>query len=364
MGNPLDSNRTVADLGEQGLLKLLQSYCPANVVGDDAALLTPAGGHQIVVTTDVLVDGVHFSDRTTPPHSVGWRATAANLSDLAAMGASGLGITVGLSLPHSCSVEWVQRLYQGITDCLAPHGMTIVGGDVCRSEHRAIAITALGQVDPNCAWRRNTAQIGDAIVVTGSHGGSRAGLALLLDQAEIRDEALATLSCVDRNNLVLQHQYPQPRLDWVRALGQSGLMGDRNSVDRWPRISAMDSSDGLADALLQICRASQVGARVEATKISQPNSLKPWPELALNWALYGGEDFELVLCMAPELAAEICAEPSLSAMRIGEITAESGRVALAQENGPVQTLSLNQGFQHFSKTPGSSKAKSRGIKSN
>ncbi len=351
MGTPLDSGRTIAELGEQGLLKLLQSYCPADVIGDDAALLTPATGYQLVVTTDVLVDGVHFSDRTTPPHSVGWRAAAANLSDLAAMGASGLGITVGLSLPPSCSVEWVQQLYWGMMDCLAPHDLAIVGGDVCRSEHRAIAITALGQVKPSQAWQRSTAQVGDAIVVTGSHGGSRAGLALLLEQVDAWGEALDALPLLARDELVRQHQYPQPRLDWVRDVKRLRLMnlgGLVGSLGRH-RASAIDSSDGLADALLQLCRASHVGAKVEAAKIPIPESLKPWPELALDWALYGGEDFELVLCMAPGLAAKVCAESSLGTVMIGEITSELG-ISLIRENGLVQSLSLEQGFQHFSET--------------
>lgn len=338
-----DSSLTVAELGEQRLLQQLKAYCPADVVGDDAALMTPKPGHQVVVTTDVLVDGVHFSDRTTPPHAAGWRAAAANLSDLAAMGAEGLGITVGLSLPNHCPVSWVQQLYQGIADCLSLYGIPLVGGDVCRAEQRAIAITALGQVEIGGAWCRSTAQVGDAILVTGSHGGSGAGLDLLLNDSLEMAHRADGLARSQQNELIRQHQYPQPRLDWVQHFRRVIRAERLSSL----RVTAMDSSDGLADALCQLCRASGVGAKVFAEAIPMPQELKSWSEQPLKKALYGGEDFELVLCLDPQLAAQVCAEPSLNAVTMGEITAEP-EVALLKPDGTRLILSLDSGFQHFS----------------
>ncbi|HEY9615177.1 AIR synthase related protein, partial [Allocoleopsis sp.] len=144
------SSLLVRDIGEQGLLERLQRFCPRDIVGDDAAVLSfPESGQSLVVTTDVLVDGVHFSDRTTSPEDVGWRAAAANLSDLAAMGASPLGITVGLSIRSETSVSWVERVYQGLTGCLQEYDTEIVGGDVVRSPVISIAITAFGQASPS-----------------------------------------------------------------------------------------------------------------------------------------------------------------------------------------------------------------------
>jgi Thiamine monophosphate kinase len=110
----------------------VQRYCPAQVVGDDAAVLAAPEG-QLVVTTDVLVEGVHFSDLTTPAHAVGWRAVAANLSDLAAMGSRPQALVVGLGLPGSTPVAWVEELYQGMRDCCARWECQLVGGDLCRS---------------------------------------------------------------------------------------------------------------------------------------------------------------------------------------------------------------------------------------
>ena len=324
------SDLTVQDIGEQGLLKRVQSFCPSTVVGDDAAVLPTTPGMLLVVTSDVLVDRVHFSDQTTPPKSVGWRSAAANLSDLAAMGASPLGITVGLGLPGEVLVSWVEDLYRGITDCLQKYGTVIVGGDLCRSPTITVAITAFGQVDPARVVRRATAQPGDAILVTGFHGSSRAGLELLL-HPELGQE----LSQDDRASLIQAHQHPNPRLDILPLLPET-------------RIAGMDSSDGLADAIVQICRASGVGARLDRHKIPIHSALKRWsPEKAMNWALYGGEDFELVLCL-PQDAAQILVEQIETAANIGTITSDSDiRVIDFTRETSDEILTLEQGFQHF-----------------
>lgn len=175
-----DPSNTVKDIREQGLLQKLQRFCPSDIVGDDAAVLNLEKNRALVVTTDMLVDGVHFSDRTTSPEDVGWRAAAANLSDLAAMGASPVGITVALGLPGEVAVSWVETLYQGLWECLQCYGTPLVGGDICRSPVITISITAFGQVIGDRAIRRFIAQPGDAIAITGFHGNSRAGLELLL----------------------------------------------------------------------------------------------------------------------------------------------------------------------------------------
>jgi thiamine-monophosphate kinase len=323
--------QTIQSIGEQGLLKLVQSYCPENLVGDDAAVLATTPGESIVVTTDVLVDQVHFSDRTTPPHSVGWRSVAANLSDLAAMGASPIGITVGLALPGETTVDWVEQVYEGMRDCLNEFGGAIVGGDIARSTVRTISITAIGEVEPARVMRRSQAQIGDAIVVTGFHGSSRAGLELLLNP-----DLGETLDAADRQALIHAHQYPQPRLAVRRLLGQGNP------------IAGMDSSDGLADAVCQMARASGVGARIERSAISMHPALAKFaPEKALEWALYGGEDFELVLCMHLERAQAILPKLPLGAAIVGQVTADPA-VLLVDGANMIAELSRDRGFQHFS----------------
>ncbi|MGK7883101.1 MAG: thiamine-phosphate kinase [Crocosphaera sp.] len=324
----------IKDIGEQGLLKKLQSFCPHDIIGDDAAVLSLDAQKQLVVTTDVLVDGVHFSDITTPPHSVGWRAIAANLSDLAAMGASPLAVTVGLALHGELSVNWVEQVYQGMTSILAGYDTPIVGGDICRSRVTTISITALGQVNPNHVIKRSTAQPGEVIVVTGAHGMSRGGLELLLNPS------LGThLTQQQRNRLISAHQYPQPRLDLLTHLSE---------MMETTVITGMDSSDGLGDAVLQICALSGVGAQIESSSLPSISMISQWfgAEQALNWVLYGGEDFELVLCLAEEKAKRLVEIVGEEAKIIGKIVEEKSVILIDGEK--QESLNSGETFQHFS----------------
>jgi thiamine-monophosphate kinase len=306
---------TVGDRGESGLLQLIAPYC-SNLLGDDGAVLAPIASHPIV-TTDVLVDGVHFSDRTTPAHSVGWRSVAANLSDLAAMGASPIGITVGLALPPTTPTQWVEELYQGMKDCLDRYGGSIIGGDLVRSPRRMVSITALGQTAKPIL--RSTAQAGDFLVVTGFHGASKAGLEHLLQPGK-------TPILANPIPLIQAHQYPIPRVDALAYLPD--------------RLAGMDSSDGLADAVIQIARASQLGARLWGLPM-HPELSHYDAAIAWDWTLYGGEDFELVLAMSPQ-AAEQFVQQMRGSLVIGELT--QARDIVGSDG---RSIRQTQSFQHF-----------------
>lgn len=330
----------VQDVGEQGVLERLQRFCRSDLVGDDAAVLPcPEHGELLVVTTDVLVDGVHFSDRTTSPEDAGWRAAAANLSDLAAMGASPLGITVGLSLTGNVALDWVERLYQGLTDCLQQYHTPLVGGDICRSSVISVSITAFGQVLPKQTIRRATARVGDAIVVTGFHGSSRAGLELLLNR-----ESGKNLNVAERMFLIKAHQRPKPRLDVLPLLWK--VLEAYSPLT----IAGMDTSDGLADAVVQICRASGVGANLERNLIPLSPVLTKLvaAKQTWDWTLYGGEDFELMLCLPTAPAEALVEQLGEGAAIIGNITKDQ-QVCLRDTTKTNQdlVLSLDQGFQHF-----------------
>jgi thiamine-monophosphate kinase len=336
----------VRDLGEQQLLQRLQRFCPAHLVGDDAAVLTPRPGYDLVVTTDMLVDGVHFATGaatpgrcTTSPMDAGWRGAAANLSDLAAMGAQPLGITVSLGLPPETPIRWIDELYKGMVACLSDHQAPILGGDLCRSPILTLSITALGEVLPDRQILRSTAQVGDAIVVTGRHGASRAGLELLLNPQWGQD-----LSLPLQNALKQAHQRPIPRLDVPPMLMQ---------IDPTVRAAGMDSSDGLADAVLQICRASRVGAVLWRSCLPIPDVLLHTQSLTeqelIDWVLYGGEDFELVLCLPLTVAGMLVLKLGPQASIIGQIAADPTVVLADDSDRPLGApLSLEQGFQHFS----------------
>ncbi|MGD1922275.1 MAG: thiamine-phosphate kinase [Pleurocapsa sp.] len=328
--------RTVKEIGEHGLLERLQRYCPADIVGDDGAILTTDPHKSLVVTTDVLVDEVHFSDRTTSPCDVGWRAAAANLSDLAAMGATPLGITVGLSLPGDKQVDWVEELYRGIDACLNLYPTPLVGGDICRSQVTSIAITAFGEVDPQKAILRSSARPGDAIFITGLHGLSRGGLELLLNTHK-----KTALDSIEQEKFIKAHQRPLPRLDVLEYLAQ---------IPPEIAIAGMDSSDGLADAIEQICKNSGVGAVINRENLSLDSGLikLAGEKKAEEWLLYGGEDFELVLCLPVSFASFLKEKLGKNAAIIGVVTHNTEIQIVEKSNLKHQkTLNINKGFQHF-----------------
>jgi thiamine-monophosphate kinase len=319
----------ICEIGEAGLLKLIFPYCLPGTVGDDAAVLAFVG-ENLVVTTDVLVDRVHFSDQTTSAQDVGWRSATANLSDLAAMGAMPLGITVGLGLPPDTQVQWIEDLYRGLKGCLEGYDTGIVGGDIYRSTVRTVAITAFGQVESSTVIRRDAAVPGAAIMVTGAHGKSKAGLELLLD-VNLGKE----LNPIDRQEFIRAHQRPVPRLDVVTMITK--LQPEF--------VAGMDSSDGLLDAISQICRASGVGARIERSAISIPSGLVRLTENPIDWVLGGGEDFELVLCLPLLMAQALVTLIGGKAAIIGETTV-TPEILLVDDETEILLNSHSQ-FQHF-----------------
>ncbi|URR36836.1 thiamine-phosphate kinase [Thermosynechococcus sp. HN-54] len=326
---------TLADCGELELIARLRPYCHRELIGDDAAVLSLPSGEQLVVSTDVLVEGVHFSlgmtdtPVTMTPVDVGWRSLAANLSDLAAMGALPLGLTVGLAAPRNCPVATIEGIYQGMATCAQAYGTSIIGGDTCRSSVLSLSITVLGSAPRERIIYRDRAKVGDVIVVTGLHGASRAGLECLL-----HPQWASTVPEELRQAWIQAHQRPQPRLDLVPWLHQHLPPS---------RIAGMDSSDGLAAAVLQICQASGVGAVLWAEQIPKVSHLDP--QQALTWALYGGEDFELVLCVPRELATEVCTAAGNNAAMVGEIVPET--TVQLQQAGKTLPLQPQQLFQHF-----------------
>ena len=329
---------TIKNLGEQGLLKIFRQYC-SEVVGDDAANMgETAPDHQMVVTTDMLIDGVHFSDRTTSPEDVGWRAAAVNLSDLAAMGAKPWGLVMAVGLPADTAIAWIEGVYRGFSECLQTYGTELVGGDTVRSPIRTLSVTAFGQVHKNQIISRHTARVGDAIVMTGLHGLSKAGLELLFNP-ELKEKLLAPLKMGDRilaegelvQSICRYHQRPIPRFEAIAVLHK--ILKHQNDFP----ISGMDSSDGLADAIAQICRSSQVGAKIFWRSLPIHRAVRTLAgDRALDWVLYGGEDFELVLCMPVELAKQFVNQLP-SAVIIGEII----------KGNQIDGLEMRSAFQHY-----------------
>lgn len=294
-------------------------------IGDDCALLAPPAEMQIALSTDTLVSGVHFFPDVDPV-DLGYKALAVNLSDLAAMGAKPLWCSLNLTLP-TADPEFVQQFMQGYLELAKQYNVALIGGDTTRGPLN-IAVTVLGSVDACRALKRSAAQAGDLIFVSGSLGAAACAVQRRLDGAPEIAELSARLN------------RPQARVELGLA-----LLGRAQC--------AIDISDGLAAELSHICRASGVGARIECAQIPIHPALSAHtlPSEALEFALSGGDDYELCFTAPADQLAEILklsTELGVNISVIGEITTSSG-ISFNLSDGALYTPA-KVGFQHFAET--------------
>lgn len=245
-------------------------------VGDDAAVLAPTAG-ELVVTTDALVENVHFLLDPKGARDLGYKSVVVNVSDIAAMGASPRAAVCALTLSEAVGAAWVMELFGGMREACDEYALWLVGGDLSRGREVSIVVTVTGEVAPGRAVLRSGARPGDRIVVTGELGGSSAGLRLL---------RLGTVPSEEQRALIRRHLRP------VARVGEGALLARHGAT------AMMDISDGLALDLSRLARASGVGARVELDRV-------PVAHLAdMGDALGGGEDYELLACMPDDAAVE------------------------------------------------------------
>jgi thiamine-monophosphate kinase len=324
---------TLAELGEAELLRRLARFAPPGQLSDDTSALA-FDTRPLLVNTDVLVDDIHFSDGTTSPADVGWRAVATNLSDLAASGAVAVdGITVALVAPGNTPWSWVDNLYRGISEALNCYGGILLGGDCSAGSQKLISVTALGRQGP-LRLHRADACPGDWLVTSGAHGLSRLGLALLQGDPALDDSS--ALADNLQQQAISQHRRPIPRLDALTSLLESKPGGLP-----W-RAAGTDSSDGLLAAVKALCNSSECGAQLSHDWLPKAEG---WPagDLWDQWCLNGGEDFELVLSL-PADWAQRWLEHQPHSRRIGSITANSNEIVWSDSTVPMAT----GGFDHFS----------------
>ena len=293
--------------------------------GDDGALLAPAAGTQLVITTDMLVEGTHFLP-STDPWQLGWKVLAVSLSDLAAMGAEPRWALLAASLPDACEA-WLASFAEGLFACAGRYGVDLVGGDTTRGP-RNLSLTALGEVPAGMALRRDRALPGDDLWVSGQPGLAALGLAQLQGRTEL-PAALA-------ERCVAALQQPWPRVELGRHL--RGLAS-----------AAIDVSDGLLADLGHILERSAVAAEVF---VAQLPALPPGvdPVLARQCQLAGGDDYELLFSAGPERRDEVFdlgAQLALPLWRCGQLIAsDSPRLTLLDAKGRQLTIK-QKGFDHF-----------------
>jgi thiamine-monophosphate kinase len=295
-------------------------------IGDDAALLAVTPGHELVASTDVMVEGAHFFPDAEPA-SLGHKALAVNLSDLAAMGATPKWAMLALTLPEA-DEAWLERFARGFFALAAEHDVDLIGGDTARGP-RNICVQIMGEVPDGRALRRDGAKVGDDVWVSGHVGDAAAAVAHLKGDLMLRGSLLA--HCLARLNR------PAPRV----ALGHM-LLGVVNS--------AIDISDGLVADLGHICERSAVGAAIEFTAIPCSAELMPLRGHALvtRAILAGGDDYELCFtALAGRRSAieSLSGQSGLALTRIGRIVAGKGVVVVDQAGKPMSVK--DGGFDHF-----------------
>jgi thiamine-monophosphate kinase len=331
-------------VGELGLIRRLRERAgdAAGVltgIGDDTAVLSLTPGAVLLATTDLLVEDVHFRRASASPCDIGWKAMAVNLSDIAAMGGQPRWALVAVALPSSTSVETVDAFYAGMREAAGLHGVGIVGGDTSASAGGwIINVMLLGQ-HTGTPKRRSTAQVGDAVAVTGILGRSAAGLALL--EMSVAAPRPTEVGDATWSELSRAHLRPTARVTEGRWLG------DQRHVH-----AMIDCSDGLTTDLGHICRESGTGARIMLDRLPIPPAVREAAAVlgrdAREWAATGGEDYELLLtCESAELdalRAGLLAATGTPLTMIGSIVA-GGEVSYVDDRD--QLVTLRRGYEHF-----------------
>jgi len=329
------------DIGEFGFIKKISRGClirPQNIIkaiGDDAAAFIPTPHEVMLVTTDLLVERIHFFRNTTSGFNLGYKALSVNLSDIAAMGGIGREAFISIGVPENCSVDFLEDLYNGMKRLAAEFGLNLLGGDTTRSKTDLIInILVLGSAFEKEILYRNTAQPGDIICSTGFLGDSRAGLHLITNNMELDSDEFKALRDA--------HIIPKPYLREGRFLARQGGVH-----------AMIDVSDGLSSDIAHIAEQSNVGIRLYSEKIPVSDHLEKFCARfdfdPVEYALAGGEDYTLLCTISPDKVGHIAANYLKrfrnSLYQIGEIT-DSGKMELILWDGQIRSFTPS-GWNHF-----------------
>lgn len=279
--------------GEFGFIDFIRSNFPypegTTGIGDDCAVM-PSGEGELLFSTDLLMEGVHFLRNESSPEDVGWKAAAVNLSDIAAMGGTPVATFLSIALPKDAQGEWADRFIEGYTEISRQYDVPLLGGDTTSSlRDIAVNVGVLGRCPSGRRLMRNGGKVGETIYVTGPLGDSAGGLQAILKGIERTD---------DVTRLICRHKRPIPRIEAGRILMESGKAG-----------AMMDISDGIGSDLRHIMKASGVGAVIDLERLPlSPELFSVCKEQ--GWDIYematsGGEDFELMFTAPAGLENEL-----------------------------------------------------------
>ena len=346
--SPPRQSACLSNIGEFKLIQSLprrfstQGFQPTIATGDDAAVFAPSPSQQVVISTDLLIEDIHFSRKTSTFYDIGYKAASSNLSDIAAMGAAPMAIFVSIALPDSLTFENWQEFYRGLAQPCREHKVQLLGGDTSSSPTGLfVAITITGQVHPEHVLSRQGAKNGHLIYVSGTLGDSAAGLAYLKTCKRPPQSSKLSKSI---NYIVQRHLHPTARI----ALGQLLAIQPYAS-------SAMDLSDGLSGDLNHLCRHSKVGALIYSERIPISQHMNKYATRIgadpFHWALHGGEDYELLFTIPPQWRYEletISKKRRTPITQIGLIQPKRFGIRIEQSNGKQDKL-IPSSYDHFFK---------------
>ena len=294
---------------EKELINIIKDIVGSEYIGDDCAYLKDIG---IVVSQDSLVENVHFSLRYTSAYQLGWKSVMVNISDICASGAEPKYLTIALSIPEYVDENFVSEFYRGAKD--ASKDVKIVGGDITGSDKLFISVSAIGSTKARRISSRSNAKIGYKVIVSGEHGNSAMGLKIL--NSEIKNPQ-------EKEFFIKKHLMPEARIEFSKQIAQN------ISAD----YAMMDSSDGLADVLCQIAKASSVKIKIDSSLIPHNKNVD------MDTVLYGGEDYELVAVVPEDILSKIS-----DYTVIGE--AVSGNPAVEIDSEVINNID-NKIYNHF-----------------
>ncbi|MDX2248833.1 MAG: thiamine-phosphate kinase [Bacteroidia bacterium] len=338
----------ISRLGEFGLIDRITRDFPRiypdviKGVGDDAAVIRSGKGKVQVISTDLLLEGVHFDLSYVPLRHLGYKAVAVNISDIVAMNIKPYGITVSLAMSNRFPVEAVDELYEGIRLACEKYKVDLLGGDTASSRQGLVlSVTAIGEGLEDQVVYRSGAKPKDLICVSGDVGAAYAGLLVLDREKSVYLKSPNMQPDLNDYDYVVGRQLkPEARLDILVRLAELGVKPT----------SMMDVSDGIASELHHLCRQSKTGATVfagklpidyQTVKVAEEFSISP-----VTFALNGGEDYELIFTVSLQDFDKIKAERSFSI--IGHITEDPGIIQIVLDSGEAVDIEA-QGWNHFKK---------------
>ncbi|WP_040513391.1 thiamine-phosphate kinase [Gracilibacillus halophilus] len=300
-------------------------------IGDDAAIIRSLN-QDIITTVDTMVESIHFTTQTMEPFHVGYRALAANISDIVAMGGKPTSFLVSIVVPKNWEKEQLREIYQGIDQLAQKFQMDVIGGDTVTGQQLTISITVFGSVNKHQVRYRSHAQAGDVVFVTGTIGDAACGLDLLLHEDQDTQQ--------NYEYFINRHRMPLPRVNFIQATGNI------------KRMALNDISDGISNEANEIAEASHVALRINEKAIPYHIGITDFPkEKQQQWLLSGGEDFELLGTVSPnewEKLVSIAEKTNTKITKIGEVFHHdryNGSVLI--NNGSSSVILDKSGYTHL-----------------